>query len=206
MVSSFVLTTCNLDTIILTYVLAADVVLVNSLQDQKKMMFFARTSSSSSWIRQHVKWTTNCMQDGSESSTMYYWIALKVSTSRISSSLYVVINLQQQAYSLCGEFNSTGGDQKRLHYLFFQNVRDQALQNASKQFANTMVWASTDLSNINACIPLPKSMSISQLRHNCNGIQSSIFSKCGRNHFQGIGICLETISLHPLERLRVLWE
>ena len=61
---------------------------------------------------------------------------------------------------------------------------------------STIINLSSHLPYVDTRVPLTKCMSISELCHNCDRIETRILRESRRDNFQCIGIGLETVCFH----------
>ena len=57
------------------------------------------------------------------------------------------------------------------------------------------------LSDVDSSVLLAEGVSVSQFRDDRYGVQTGVFGKGGGDDFQSIGVCLEAVSLHSLQRV-----
>jgi len=62
------------------------------------------------------------------------------------------------------------------------------------------------LSDVDTRVSFAEGMSVSELSDYGDGVETCVLGQGGRYHFEGIGICLETVCFHAFERLGVLRE
>lgn len=62
----------------------------------------------------------------------------------------------------------------------------------------------TYFANVDACVPFAEGMSVSELCDDGDRVEPCVLGKRGWDDFEGIGVRLETVSLHAFQRLRIL--
>ena len=62
------------------------------------------------------------------------------------------------------------------------------------------------LPDIDPSSPLPEGVSLPELCHHTNGVQSSILSQSEWDHLHSLSECPYAVGLHPCQRLRVFHQ
>lgn len=102
---------------------------------------------------------------------------------RCLSREVVVVNAEQERHGLSCKLNRTRVDKERLEHILLKNVGDLSL------------------TDVDTRRPLAERMSVAQLGNNADGVQTGILSQRGGNDLESLGVRLEAVSLHALERL-----
>ncbi|RNA25964.1 hypothetical protein BpHYR1_014113 [Brachionus plicatilis] len=115
--------------------------------------------------------------------------SLLIKKSQVSqSNTHNIINLKNRAHRLGRQTNRTLRHQQRLHHILLQNIRNQAL------------------SHINASSVLSLGMSVPQLGHSGNRVESSVLRQRIRHNLQRFSKCSKAVLLHACQRVRVLTQ